>query len=262
MEYKSWKHNKENKIIGGIYMILVQAHRGASAYAPENTLPAFSLAVKMNADGVENDIHLTKDNRFVVCHDDEIARTSTGKGLISQSDYNTLVQYDFGVKYNPSFEGTKIPLLEQFLDVVKDMKVINIELKGPFTPSNKSEAFKMLYDIIKSYGCIGKSIISSFEHILLKELKEECPNLRTALLYGHVMTPSETVSFVQNHNADFIHPALSCLKKETVDECRKKGIGCNIWTVNAPEHIKVAIEMEPTGIITDVPDRVLKALGR
>ncbi len=243
-------------------MIMVQAHRGASAYAPENTLPSFELAVKMNADGVENDIHLTTDNRYVVCHDDDIARTSTGKGLISQSDYKTLLQYDFGVKYKPEFEGTKIPLLEQFMETVKDMKVINIELKGPFITSDKTKAFKMLYDIIDSFGCIEKSMISSFEHTLIKELKEVSPDLRTALLYGHVMTASETVSFVQKYNADFIHPALSCVNKEIVDECRKNGIGCNIWTVDAPEHIKLAIDMEPTGIITNVPDRVLKALGR
>lgn len=67
---------------------------------------------------------------------------------------------------------------------------------------------------------------------------------------------------VHKYNANYIHPALSCINKEIIDECKKNGIGCNIWTVDRPEDITSAIEMEPTGIITNVPDRVLKALGR
>jgi glycerophosphoryl diester phosphodiesterase len=105
-------------------------------------------------------------------------------------------------------------------------------------------------------------MISSFDHNILKELKELFPKLRTSLLYGHVLSPEETVAMVRASNADFIHPALSCVNKAIVDECRRHGIGCNVWTVDSPEDIKKAIEMEPTGIITNVPDRVLKALGR
>ena len=245
-------------------MIQVQAHRGASAYAPENTLPAFELAVKMKADGVENDIHITTDYRYVVSHDDEIARTSTGQGLISQNTYDYLNQFDYGYRdrFGSEFEGTKIPLLEEFMETVKDMEVINIELKGPFNPQDRVKAIKSLYDIINHYKCVEKSMISSFELPLLKEIKELCPDLRTSLLYGHVLTPEETVAMVHKYDADFIHPALSCVNKAIVDECKKHGIGCNVWTVDSPEDIQTAIEMEPTGIITNVPDRVLKALGR
>lgn len=243
-------------------MIQVQAHRGASAYAPENTLPAFELAVRMKADGVENDIHLTTDYRYVVCHDDEIARTSTGTGRISESNYEYLSRFDFGVKFGKEFEGTKIPLLEEFMETVKDMEVINIELKTPFNPEDRKKAFTLLHDIIVSYNCLEKSMISSFDHDILKELRELFPKLRTSLLYGHVLSPEETVAMVKKYNASFIHPALSCLTKAIVDECRRNGIGCNVWTVDSPEDIMKAIEMEPTGIITNVPDRVLKALGR
>ena len=243
-------------------MIQVQAHRGASAYAPENTLPAFELAVRMKADGVENDIHLTTDYRYVVCHDDEIARTSTGTGKISENTYEYLNRFDYGVKFGKEYEGTKIPLLEEFMETVKDMDVINIELKTPFNPQDRKKAFTILYETIVSYKRLEKSMISSFDHNILKELKELFPKLRTSLLYGHVLSPEETVAMVRASNADFIHPALSCVNKAIVDECRRHGIGCNVWTVDSPEDIKKAIEMEPTGIITNVPDRVLKALGR
>lgn len=113
-------------------MPLIHAHRGASAYAPENTLPSFRKAVELHSDGVENDIHLTLDNQWVVCHDDDIARTSNGQGCISQMTLAQLRQYDFGSKFAPEFAGTPIPTLEEFLQVVSDMNPINIEIKGPF----------------------------------------------------------------------------------------------------------------------------------
>ena len=92
--------------------INVQAHRGASAYAPENTAPAFRLAVSMGADGVENDIRLTKDGVYVLSHDSNINRMSDGKGEVGEMTYEELLQYDFGVRTNAKFKGTKIATLK------------------------------------------------------------------------------------------------------------------------------------------------------
>ena len=93
-------------------MIQVQAHRGASAYAPENTLPAFRRAIEFGADGIECDIHLTTDGQYVVCHDNEIDRTSNGSGLIPDMTLEQLRQYDFGCKCGSQFAGTVIPTLD------------------------------------------------------------------------------------------------------------------------------------------------------
>ena len=80
-------------------MPIIHAHRGASAYAPENTLPAFRLALEQKADGIETDIHLTRDGRFVVCHDDEIARTSNGQGKIQDMTVEQLKEACTGCKH-------------------------------------------------------------------------------------------------------------------------------------------------------------------
>ena len=77
-------------------MTMVQAHRGASGYAPENTLAAFQMAVDMNADGIECDIHLSKDGVFVVCHDETIDRTSDGSGKINEMTYAEISKHNFG----------------------------------------------------------------------------------------------------------------------------------------------------------------------
>ena len=74
---------------------LVWAHRGASGYAPENTLEAFKLAVEMGADGVELDVQLTKDNQIVVIHDEWIDRTSNGKGWVKDMTLEELRKYNY-----------------------------------------------------------------------------------------------------------------------------------------------------------------------
>ena len=96
--------------------VMIQAHRGASAYAPENTLPSFQLAVDMGADGIECDIHLSKDGRFIVCHDDKVDRTSNGTGSISDLTLAEIKALDFGAKFDAKFAGTSAPTLEEMLD--------------------------------------------------------------------------------------------------------------------------------------------------
>lgn len=240
--------------------INVQAHRGASAYAPENTVPAFQLAVDMNADGVENDIRLTKDGVYVLSHDGDIGRMSNGKGEINQMTYEELLQYDFGVKTAEKYKGTKIATLEEFLQVVHKMNVVNIELK-PFAPhEDKNYAFDYLYNLLVKYGCVERTIISSFDHTALKELKAAHGDLRTALLYGHGMTPDETVAFVKSFNADIIHPQIGAINEMIVEACKKNNIEINVWTVDSLHDIKRAIQLGVTGIITNVPDKVLEVL--
>jgi len=240
--------------------INVQAHRGASAYAPENTAPSFRLAVELGADGVENDIRLTKDGVYVLSHDSNINRMSNGKGEVNEMTYEELLQYDFGVRTSQKFKGTRIATLEEFLEIVKDMRVINIELK-PFSPQeDKKYAFKTLYDALVKYRCADRTIISSFDHPALKELKAVHPDLRTALLYGHGMSPEETIAFVKNFDADIIHPQIGAVNEKIMEACRKNGIEVNVWTVDSNHDIKRAMELGVTGIITNVPDKVLKVL--
>ncbi|HWQ57629.1 MAG TPA: glycerophosphodiester phosphodiesterase family protein, partial [Clostridia bacterium] len=73
----------------------VWAHRGASAYAPENTIPAFKLAIEMGADGVELDVHMSADKKLMVCHDETVDRTSNGSGRIVDMTCQELKQLDF-----------------------------------------------------------------------------------------------------------------------------------------------------------------------
>lgn len=244
-------------------MILVHAHRGASAYAPENTIPAFRLAVQMHADAFENDIHLTKDKIYVVCHDNDISRCSNGTGRIENMTLSELKKYDFGIKYSPEFAGTSIPTLNEMLETVKDLSLFNIELKGPL-PENQDldEALTILYHLLEEFGCVEKTIISTFCHGWGKRLKELFPKLKMGLLYGESLTAKETLALADQYCADAVHPYWEGITPEIVAACKSKGILINSWTVDSPEAISKMMDLGVDGIISNVPDRVLKALGR
>lgn len=91
------------------------AHRGASKFAPENTLAAFKLAEKMGADGIELDIHLTKDQIPVIIHDEDIKRTTNGRGFVQKYTYKELQQFDAGSWFSERFSDERILSLEEFL---------------------------------------------------------------------------------------------------------------------------------------------------
>ena len=108
---------------------LIWGHRGASGYAPENTLASFAKAAEMKADGIELDIQLTKDGQIVVCHDEFIDRTSTGKGFLKDYTLAELRQFDFS-KVMPDAPWADIPLMSEVFELIRPTDLtINIELK-------------------------------------------------------------------------------------------------------------------------------------
>lgn len=252
-------------------MIMVQAHRGASGYAPENTLASFKMAVEMNADGIECDIHLSKDGVFVVCHDDTIDRTSNGSGRIPEMTYEEISKYNFCCKFHPHYYtdgGETAPTLEQMLDVVKDMKVINIEVKE--FAGDETAALEKFYAILKKYDIIDRVIVSSFNVDLLKRLKELHGDVFTGYLY-HPGVKSDTykcypwevaVQTALDHNCNAIHPEIKSLTKEVVDNAHAHGLKVNCWTANNREIVEKAKAIGCDGIITNYPDWGLLAMGR
>lgn len=252
-------------------MIMVQAHRGASGYAPENTLAAFRMAVAMKADGIECDIHLSKDGVFVVCHDETIDRTSNGTGKINEMTYDEISKYNFCCRFHPHYYrdgGETAPTLEQMLDVVRDMKVINIEVKE--FAGDEDAALEKFYAILKKYDIIDRVIVSSFNVGILKRLKALHSDIFTGYLY-HPGVTSDTykvypwevaVQTALDHNCDAIHPEIQSLTKEVVDDAHAHGLKVNCWTANTRELVEKAQAIGCDGIITNYPDWGLLALGR
>lgn len=113
-------------------MVQIFAHRGSSGTHPENTLPAFAEAVRIGADGIELDIHLTKDEQIVVIHDEEVDRTTDGKGLVREKTLAEIKKLNAGKWFNTEFQATKVPTLKEVLHLFWEMNyrgTVMIEIK-------------------------------------------------------------------------------------------------------------------------------------
>lgn len=160
---------------------LIVAHRGASHLAPENTLVSFRTAKALGADGIEMDVQMTKDKKLVIAHDFVTDRVSTAHYDIFNTDFDTLRQLDFGSWKSPDYAGEKIPTLEEVLEIGRDMRMIHIELK-PYFDRDKDFVERVL-DTVENMGCAENTVITSFQYDLLRQVKEQMPQMKTAALF-------------------------------------------------------------------------------
>ncbi len=236
---------------------VIFAHRGASAYAPENTMASFRKALEMGADGIELDVHLSSDGHLVVIHDEAVDRTGNGKGRVGDKTLKELKSLDFGSWYSQDFKNERIPELFEVLELLTSRKVIlNIEIKnGPvFYPGIE----KKVADAVKSYGMLKQVIISSFNHYSLVEIKKISPEIKTAILYMTGLY--EPWVYARHVGAEAIHPLFYNIVPEVMKGCMENGIKVNPFTVDRPEHIKSMVLAGVDGIITNVPDVAIKTV--
>ncbi|QOR34702.1 glycerophosphodiester phosphodiesterase [Clostridium sp. 'deep sea'] len=237
-------------------MTLILGHRGASGYAPENTMSSFKLAILQNADGLEFDVHLSKDNIPVVIHDRTINRTTNGSGLVAEYTASELQQFDAGSWYGKKFRGFKIPLLAEVLQlckVVDKQLLLNIELKAGSKMYKNIE--RIVIDMVSEYRLEKQVIISSFDHFALQRVKEINPNIKTGVLYAASWIKPWRYREVLNFNA--LHPAWHTLTPELLKHCHEAGLAVNTYTVNDTKYVDQMIALGVDGIITNYPNKLI-----
>ena len=159
----------------------IWAHRGASGYAPENTMEAFSEAVRRKADGIELDVQLTKDGEIVVIHDEKLERVSNGTGWVKDYTLKELRKLNFNKTF-PEQGSARIPTLKEVYELMKkeDM-LVNVELKTSIV-FYEGLVDKVL-DLAARMGMEEKVLYSSFNHYTLLEIKKKNPGTRTGMLF-------------------------------------------------------------------------------
>jgi len=231
---------------------MIQAHRGASAYRQENTLEAFSAAIEQGADGIELDVHLSRDGEIVVSHDAMLERVSNGKGFINDHTLDELKSLDFGKLFSDG-PVCRIPTLSEVFSLVKPSALtMNIELKT--TERLYPDLPRKLLALADEYAMGERVIYSSFNHYSLKEIKTIDPSAKIGLLYELGMVdPWVYANYV---GADAIHPHYFVIATlpETVALCHEHGVKVNVWTVDEPDAIKLMLKCAVDGIITNKPD--------
>ncbi|MDD3217625.1 MAG: glycerophosphodiester phosphodiesterase [Lachnospiraceae bacterium] len=237
----------------------IWAHRGASGYAPENTLPAFELAEKQGADGIELDVQLTKDGEVVVIHDEKIDRVCAKKGLVKDYTLQELKEFSFH-NHMAEYAGVQIPTLREVYEQVKPTSLcVNVELKtGIFFYEGLEE--KVL-EIAHEYGMETRVWYSSFNHETLIRLKGLDSSVKTGMLYADGIV--DAVNYAKKVGVDAMHPALYNLQyKGFLDSCKKENMPIHVWTVNEEADMERLVEQGIEAIITNYPDKACAVRGR
>ncbi|MFT9497801.1 glycerophosphodiester phosphodiesterase [Anaerosolibacter sp.] len=230
------------------------AHRGASGYAPENTMAAFRKALEMGADGIELDVHLSKDGHLIVCHDETLQRTTDGMGWIKDLTLEEIRKYDGGSWFGEGFQGEKVPVLEEVLNLIQPTKVLlNVEIKNGIVIYPGIE--RRVINLIRRYALEERTIISSFYHHSLVESKKIDPLIKTGVLY--VAGWVEPWEYARKLQADALHPAYHNIDAAFVEGCKTHGIEINTYTVNEETDMKRLAGIGVTGIITNYPDKAI-----
>lgn len=238
-------------------MSKIFAHRGFSGKYPENTMLAFEKAVEIGVDGIELDVHLTKDNEIVIIHDEDIKRTTDGEGLVKDMTLEELRKFDASATFRGQYGFCGIPTLREYFELVKDTPIItNIELKTGVYEYHTIE--QRVIDMVREFGLSDKIIFSSFNHFTVKRCEEIAPEIKRGFLTGDWLY--DFGKYTAERNVQCCHPWHVSLSEETVKEMHEAGCEINTWTVNEYEDIKKLSAWGVDSLIGNFPDRMIEVL--
>ena len=223
------------------------AHRGASAYAPENTMPAFELAAQQKADSVEIDVHLTKDNVIVVSHDGSIDRCSDGHGNICDMTYAELKKYNFAVLY-PEFGFVELSTVADVYALAKRKGIrVNVEIKG-----GVGHIETLLAKTALNMNMGDSVFYCSFDLQALINIKREAPACSVGYLF--VNTPDDILCICSQNHIDAVHPWRGALTESDICSYHSAGIIVRPWVVDEREEMVNFMKYGADELITDKPD--------
>lgn len=233
-------------------MTKIFAHRGFSGKYPENTMLAFEKAIEAGCDGIELDVHLSRDGKLVIIHDEWVDRTTNGKGCVKDMTVEQLKQLDASAGFAGTYGINRIITLEEYFDRIKNENIVtNIELKtGVFTYPGIEE--KTL-ELIDRYDLRSRIIISSFNHYSVLHFKKlasdiPCGFLEESWIIG-------MAEYAQKYGVEYVHPIYCAVNADFVSETERCHIGINTWTVNDEADMKAMLKFKVHGLITNYPDR-------
>ncbi len=214
-------------------------HRGASGHAPENTLKAFEKAIEMGCPWIELDVYVV-ENELVVIHDDELDRTTNGKGQVMEASLSYLKSLDAG-------DGERIPTLAEVISLVDHRAKINIELKGPGTalPVNR-----LLHEYLNDGWIANDFLISSFKH---EELAKAGAEFRRGALFGRKR--SDYFDRTRELGAYSLNLSQKITNEDVVKSAHEEGLKVFVYTVNQLDEMVHLKSIGVDGVFTNYPDR-------
>lgn len=234
-------------------------HRGASAAAPENTLPAFKLATEQGAHGVELDAQLSADGHVVIMHDFDVDKTTDGRGPVKTKLLADLKELDAGSHFSPKFAGTPIPTLDEVFAALGPVLLFNIELKTADIRDKGLEA--EVIRLIEDHNQQDRVMLSSFNPFALMRARRHNSRIKRGLLWDPTLPPLLRMQiFRRLARPHMFHPYWKAVTPKMVNKEHRRGARVNVWTCNDPAAMKSLMAIGVSSIMTDYPDRLKQVL--
>ena len=233
--------------------VIIEAHRGDSANAPENTMAAFRCAVNLKVPAIELDIRPAKDGMLMVIHDDTVYRTTGSLGTVCDMTSSELLALDAGSRFAHKFAGEKIPTLTDVLNLLAGNKIqLNIEIKTSPPGMNVPHT---LVNLLRRFGKEKHYVVSSFSLRALLDVRTIAPEITLALIgNGPKILPQARLN-----RLPWIHGKFNTVDKLLVDQAHASGIRVNIWTMDDPARFAYWKNTGIDKICTNCPAKMLAA---
>ncbi len=238
---------------------MVVAHRGASAYAPENTLAAFCLAVDQGADAVELDAKLSADQQIVVIHDKTVNRTTDGKGDVRRLTLGQLKSLDAGSSFSSRFAGETIPTLAEVLEAVGQKLLVNIELTNYASPADS--LVDKAAALVQQFHLEERVLFSSFNPANLVRARRLLPEVPVAILALPGRGGWWARSFLLRQiSPDLVNPYYSDATAGYIQRQHETRRKVHVWTVDDPLDLGRLTRDGADGLITNDPVAARRAV--
>lgn len=214
-------------------------------------MAAFIAAAAAGADGIELDVHLSRDGVPVVIHDDTVDRTTDGRGQVARMAAGQLRQLDAGSWFDPVFAGEALPTLEEVFAWAEDRLRLNVEIKAV-------AAGLAVLELLRAYPRV-RVLLSSFDHALLERLRQQAPEVPLGFLVeSHFWR--RAVRRAADSRAESVHPRYDLLSRPLLAACRRYGLDVHCWTVDNPDACLALHRIGAAGVFTNDPARILRRL--
>lgn len=241
------------RVLLGVDTPIITAHRGYSAAAPENTLPAFQSAIDHHCDRTELDVQMTRDGVVMVTHDSSLRRCTGLDAQIYDLTYEEVRSLDAGRWFSSRFAGAKIPTLEEVLQLCQGKIELNIEIKpDASTPNLEAETVRL----IQKYGFEQKCVVTSQSYETLRKVKELDPQIST----GYILALG-VGSYYDLPAADFFSVEATFINSAMVQQIHLRGKTVSAWTINRESDTEALLELGIDDLITDKPEMVQQVLA-
>ncbi len=228
---------------------IVAAHRGASRLAPENTIAAFERALALGASAIELDVQMTADGHIVVFHDWTLERTTDGTGLLRDQSLKTLSSLDAGSWFDDGFAGSRIPLFEDVLSILRGRAIINVELKPNALDDVGFEA--RVASAVRLHHMESEVVFTSFDHTAIERIKRIAPEICAIVTSGARLV--DEVGYIERIHADGCNHSVLWWTDSLSQEFAKRGLIRHGSLINDPQEFDYATEIGLDLVDTDNP---------